>query len=125
MKKPEEIKKGLKCHSVQWHDDGCPTKLGCEKCPLDNDYHDPDELMADALELIEELQAKIPQWIDIRERSPEKYQRVLFITISHKRVCVGGYHGEGQKGGHYFLAGNRLETAKWWMPVPEMPKEEQ
>lgn len=86
---------------------------------------EPDELMADALELIEELQAKTPQWIDVKEQSPERYQRVLLIPTTHPRVCIGNYHGEGKKGGHYFLTGNRLETAKWWMPVPEMPKEEQ
>lgn len=102
-------------------------RAGCQKCF----YYKEDgwvgcllHLHKDALELIEELQAKIPQWIDIRKRSPEKHQRVLFISTGHERVCVGNYHGEGKKGGHYFLAGNRLETAKWWMPVPEPPEEE-
>ena len=102
-------------------------RSGCQKCF----YHKSDggvrcllHMHKDALELIEELQAKIPQWIDIRERSPEKHQRVLFISTGHERVCVGNYHGEGKKGGHYFLAGNRLETAKWWMPVPEPPEED-
>lgn len=125
MKTPKEIKAGLRCHAVQWHAGECPDhEPGCKGCPYENDYHDPDEVMADALELIEELQAKIPQWIDIKKRSPEMHQRVLFISTGHERVCVGNYHGEGKKGGHYFLTSNRLETAKWWMPTPELPEEE-
>ena len=61
MEKSEEIKKGLECHAVQWTDDGCPTKLGCEHCPYDNDYHDPDELFADALLYIRQLKAKLAE----------------------------------------------------------------
>ena len=73
MKTPEEIKAGLRCHAVQWHAGECPDhEPGCKGCPYENDYHDPDELMADALELIEELEKKVPKWISVKERLPEE-----------------------------------------------------
>ena len=66
----------------------------------------------------------IQKLIDVRENKPEKNQRVIFIEIGDGRCQVGNYHGAGKRGGHYFMSGNRIVTARWWMPPPEMPKED-
>lgn len=63
-------------------------------------------------------------WISVKDRVPERYERVLYIDRHRKRVCVGSYHGVTARGTHYFMGGNRMESALWWMPLPEMPKEE-
>ena len=81
MKTSEEIKRGLRCHAVQWTDDGCPSKEGCERCPLENDYHDPDELMADALALIEELSAQLVN-------QATEYGQALKITTEQRDMLL-------------------------------------
>lgn len=61
-------------------------------------------------------------WINIKAQPPERNQRVLYVPTGKERVSVGNYHGEGPRGGHYILNGNRLESTWWWMPTPELPE---
>ena len=121
MNAPEVIQNSLKCHAVQWTDDGCPTKLGCEHCPLVNDYHDPDELFKDALELIEELQKKIPQWISVKEKLPETDNYCIVFEPGYGcEACM--YYGDGE-----WLTPDLSNVTRFvshWMPLPEPPKEE-
>lgn len=117
MTKAETIKKGLKCHVV-----GCEDGFGCEECRFDNPYHDPEDIMADALALIEELEKRVPKWISVGERTPKKDDRVLYISIGRGQIYVGAYKGSGSRGAHYFSHSNRLDTALYWMPLPEGPE---
>ena len=64
------------------------------------------------------------KWISVKEKLPEYGERVLFLTKERRLICVGPYRGEGGRGAQYFFNGNRIETAMWWMPLPEPPKEE-
>ena len=63
-------------------------------------------------------------WIDVKDEQPKIRQRILCIPKRHKRVCIGTYSGQGSKGGYFAMVPNSLESIRWWMPVPEMPKEE-
>lgn len=121
MKTPEGIKAGLRCHAVQWYAGECPDhEPGCKGCPYDNDYHDPDEVMADALELIEELEKKVPQWISVEDQ-PEPPEDDVYY-------CYGYWIGSGRKQaetaeylcGEWKIENNFVLTH--WMPMPMPPR---
>ena len=81
------------------------------------------ERSADA---IEELLAKVPQWISVEERLPEPYQNVLtcawkLFGPDRKRVCGIDYvldNGEWACGGESYKT-----MVTHWMPLPKAPKE--
>lgn len=141
MKTSDVIKAGLRCHAAHWNDEDCPTKEGYEHCPLENGYHDPDELMADALEQIEELEKKVPQWISVKERLPEASQdRVLVLTESGNifdityDCCIDDVKERfGEYVSYYhpdtlgFVDGewHPYEGITHWMPLYDMPLPEE
>ena len=113
MKTPEEIKKGLEC------DD-------CKKCPYsernsnDGDNH-CGEVEADALALIQQLEAQVPKWISVEEQEEP--------TEDGEYICYGYWFGSGRKQietaeyiGEWKIVNNFVLTH--WMPLPEPPKEE-
>lgn len=63
-------------------------------------------------------------WINVKDQLPKIGERVIYLDSFRKMIRAGAYHSVGSKGAHYFISGNRLETAKWWMPTPELPEEE-
>lgn len=88
----------------------------CEfACEIMQDYKET----KDALERIREAE----EWKDARKEPPDQNQRVLYVLTGKERACIGRYHGVGPRGGHYFMNGNRLDSAWWWKPEPELPKE--
>lgn len=124
MNTPENIKAGLRCHAVQWNIGECPDhEPGCKGCPYENDYHDPDELMADALELIEELEKKVPQWISVKERLPRTDEYVLVFT-NQGSYRTGSFRYVGSRGAAWFKCGKSCIPCAHWMPMPELPREE-
>lgn len=66
MKTHEEIKKGLEC---------CTIPL-CAECPYDSEASCVVK-NEDALAYIQQLEAKVPKWISVEERLPEKYSPVV------------------------------------------------
>lgn len=128
MRKPEEIKKGLKCYS----NGDCEPGLDCEQCPLDNPYHDPEDVMRDALELIEALEARVPAWISVKERLPENCDEMVLVIANGRPNKNIEFHDAYQlaiyaEGEGWIIDGfEEWEGAdvKWWMPLPELPKEE-
>lgn len=146
MKTPEEIKKGLECCSI---DDlhcgqGCPYK---DDCLEEARYKG---LESDAFAYIQQLEAEnaqqarcienltdklnatneaLPRWISVEERLPEEWELVVFIpTINQGSVYVGKLSHTGARGGVLFENRQGRTTmkyyAKYWMPLPEPPKEE-
>lgn len=70
-----------------------------------------------------------PKWISVHDRLPEKGQLVAFIPTNNtgsvyvgRLSCIGKRdgvmfnHREGRFKSNYY--------AKWWMPLPEAPKED-
>ena len=117
-KTPDEIKKGLECGD-------------CAECPYyggnTDDYtHHCKEVEPDAIALIEDLQAKVPRWISVEESLPEVGTLVLCMGAKG-----GMFLGEFSFAidGHpvYFHVPNARNGrgAKYWMPLPEPPKEVQ
>lgn len=117
-KTPEEIKKGLEC---------CRGgELGCSECPYDGECHLPfgNDPEVDALAYIRELEAKVPNWISVEDKLPEKGVDVLYVSKCDGRIHLGRWRNKTDRGAIYFMNGNRMETATHWMPLPEPPEEE-
>jgi hypothetical protein len=73
--------------------------------------------------------AAAPQWISVKDKSPEINQRVLLAT-NEKRSIVTGYRlspaGKNEPWFHTDLGlWCGTETVTHWMPLPDMPKEEE
>jgi hypothetical protein len=73
--------------------------------------------------------ADAQRWISVKERLPEKGQQVAFIpSCNHGSVYVGVLTNIGKSGGVMFShREGRYKSnyyAKYWMPLPEPPKEE-
>lgn len=118
----EEVKAGLRCYG----ESECPeNRITCGQCPNENPYRGCDDVAKDALKLIEELEALIPCWKNVKDQPPERGQQVLFVPVGQRKVKAGTYIGEGKCGGHWFRAYNAPTTVHWWMPQPELPKEEE
>ena len=66
MKKPEEIKKGLACCAKASLEE-------CDHCPYGNDcdIFEACNLYRDALAYINQLEARVPKWISVKDRKPE------------------------------------------------------
>jgi hypothetical protein len=123
MKSPDEIKKGMHCCSEPGYN--------CNGCP----YEDEPAISfckvtrtKDALEYIQQLEAQVPRWISVEERLPEEGQKVAFIpSCNHGSVYVGVLSNIGKSGGVMFShREGRYKSnyyAKYWMPMPEPPKE--
>lgn len=142
MKTPDEIKKGLECcRQVNCPGDICPYY--CEEYCRTNMSGDAfvliqqlentvqwqqknNGLLEDAIETITPL---ISKWINIKDRLPEDGQMVAFIpNCNCGSVYVGRLSCIGKSGGVMFThREGRFKSnyyAKWWMPMPEPPKEE-
>lgn len=121
MKMPNEIKQTLKqcshnkCASCVYFRDGCNNKL-----------------MRDALEYINELEARAPKWISVREKLPMPDTRVLASAIDNDGesiVVITEYthrlYGLGVTGWiepwQYFSCNYKIT---YWMPLPEAPRKE-
>ena len=64
-------------------------------------------------------------WIRVSERAPEHNQRVIYFAYAKREKCIGRYRGMSKDSGvHYFWSYGRMDTARWWMPLPDDPKEE-
>lgn len=121
-KTPDEIKNGLvSCISVGKCWTECPYFTG-EALP----FTCIRALSADALAIIQQLEAKVPRWISTEERLPEPLTDVVVIvrhgdgwqyTIGY--VLNEEWHRTG--GSRHFYYGGKITH---WIPLPEPPKEE-
>lgn len=110
MKTHEEIKKLLAHHK------------GC--------IYDADALMADALALIQHLEAQLPRWISIDERLPEYGDVVLVIANGkprknitlHNAILIASHWADEGWIADGFEGWDGLHVTHW-QPLPELPKE--
>lgn len=126
MKTPDDIKNGLECCNV---DD-------CMDCPY-NDCLCIDDMVTDAIALIEQLEAQVPQWISVEDdEKPKRGQDCLCIcsyngTKKHEwdYMMVLRWMGNGDNGyvnrPHFQHEGMNEMTVTHWMPLPEPPKEDE
>lgn len=102
------------------------------ECPYDSSDECTEDLLYDALTLIEHLDAKVPKWISVEERMPEHGTDVLVLTapgtLSLGQNCVVAeyIHPRMEKSGVFinFYAGyddKNILAVTHWMPLPEPP----
>ena len=125
MKTPEEIKKGLECCISDTY--------GCyEKCPyfnsLSNGVDCAVKMHADALAYINQLEARVPKWISVKDRKPEGVVLVANFapgTDGYKKMDVADVFDAGNSDiTFYLLNGFDVEyNVTHWMPIPDDPPE--
>ena len=104
--------------------DGCASD-DCVKChyflqPL---LRCRTDLARDALEQIEELETKVPKWVSVKDRLPDK-ESMLCLVISDGDLYVSHWHWSG--GGAWFFTDGECDcNVTHWMKVPEPPEEEE
>lgn len=110
MKTPEQIKFGLLC---LWTDSSCNNCAYYEHGCVDN-------VQKDALQYIEQLEAKIPKWISVKERLPDVKTPVLTLgrkgSIGIGFITVPDAHIDGNT---YFYPRYGDYRPTHWMPLPE------
>ena len=114
----EEIKRNLsylvRCENCpQNHEYGCDYDKQTEGCRTVND----------ALALIEHLEAKVPRWISVEERLPEKDGEYLVLKV-HNYCKNDGYMAQGvalflRTRDPEWVIGNLCEVTHW-MPLPDL-----
>lgn len=116
MRSPEEIKKGLACCAKSSLEacEHCPYRKGCDSFEACNLYRD-------ALAYINQLEARVPKWISVKDRLPEDDDDVLIL--SNERIIFVGCYKNGQWIS-YSLYAIYANVVTHWMPIPEIPKEE-
>ena len=123
---PEEIKK-----RAVW----CSSSLCCGECIYDTDNCNcsSDEIIKDALALINHLEAerdaalaKVPKWISVEKRLPDTRGIYLAHVVhryckvdSYSRVCIEYFNADKA----WDSLGDIYEITHW-MPMPEPPEEE-
>lgn len=88
------------------------------------------DIMVRQTSYIEELQKKIPRWIPVTERLPEKNQ--IVVVVQHGKTWdYGRFRGLAYLGGNihkWNWENNTTKTVDYWMPkqsaLPEPPEEE-
>lgn len=101
------------------------------ECPYDSSDECTKDLLDDALAMIDHLEAKIPKWISVKERLPEKLNENNQIYITEEVI---GFDGEYTYIGRYkiykfdghwtFFDGKYFrDDITHWMPLPEPPEE--
>ena len=109
---PDETKKGLECCSkgLTWDETcgtGCPYEgMGYGECST--------ALSADAIALIQQLEAQVPKWISVEERLPEKHHVVL-VYLRFGMIDTGVHNGF-KWWNDLGIANN--ENVTHWMPLP-------
>ena len=111
MQTPEEIKKGLEC-CIQNSEEACylcPYMIDCET------FDNAGNHSRDALAYINQLEARVPKWISVKDRLPEDDDDVLIF--SNERVIFVGCYKNGQWISYslYAIYGN---VVTHWMPLP-------
>lgn len=122
MKTLNEIKKGLECCTPVWagnHWKSCNSN--CPYIGLADSCRG--QLVYDALAYIQQLEAKEPRWISVKERLPRTDEQVLLIT-NQGAYRIGKYSYTGREMAVWFRCGKSVVTCGYWMPLPEPPKEE-
>lgn len=87
-----------------------------------NDIADADNIFSDALALLKEQEAR---WIPVTERLPEDGDRVAAICYDgYIECCEIGHSSTGEMQWWGAEQWYKTKHIKYWMPLPEPPKEE-
>jgi hypothetical protein len=118
MGKIEKAVKGLECCTLKKF--GCPSP-DCPYSYAKSDYRGDCiyDLCADALELLKAKDINVPtKWISVKDRLPTHGEYVLTLDSQ------GNYYiDQVLRDGRWQETECEWNPVKWWMPLPERPKE--
>ena len=113
MKTPEEIMRGLTCCRFGCMCNECPYNLYDEQCTK--------ALAEDVYEYVQQLVAKIPHWISVKNELPKPGQKVIAVfTDGDEQIVDQARYSDG---GFDFASWDYVKTVTHWQPMPEPPKE--
>lgn len=119
MVTPEKIKKGLECCTPVWAGNHWKTcNSNCPYIGLADSCRG--QLVYDALAYIQQLEAKVPKWIGVKERLPETEGKYIVCTAKGSVYCTR-FKAYGKSGAFQTDMNTHVTH---WMPLPEPPKEE-
>lgn len=105
----------------------------CEECPANLDGEDCDGRLAklQAADMLEKLAAekdtKNPEWINIKDRLPERDRKVLVID-GHNGIRILAFWRKNGNEWEWITETygiSRKNDVKMWIPLPEPPKEKE
>ena len=103
--------------------------LGCERYKLDcGSAHCVEELMSLAADTLESQQKRIEElererrWVRPEERLPDVHKPVLVCREKEPGVLIVE-QGCKDLGDWWRVYGTRVKRIRFWMPLPEAPKE--
>lgn len=113
----------------------CCSDIGyvCEECPANLDGEDCNSRLAklQAADMLEKLaaerDAKKPEWISVKDRLPERDRNVLVID-GHNSIRILAFWRKNGNEWEWITETygiSRKNDVKMWMPLPELPKEEE
>lgn len=122
-----ELINGRRPEQIRFNVMECAHGHCLSECPYDGSDDCTEEILYDALAMIEHLEAKVPKWISVEERLPEQNGIYLAHVVhryckidSYWRVCIEYF---GIEGTWDSLAD--IYEVTHWMPLPEPPKEDE
>lgn len=105
-------------------------KCNSELCPWFQEMDCEGELMRDAANRIEALNAAQPGWISVKERLPEAKVAVLGYGLRHRAYpdtdpfpATHVVYTRGEDEGWFTFWNQEYVAVTHWMPLPEPPKE--
>lgn len=131
--------KNLSCIEIKNGEDVMPISAEAVKC-----IREIANEAADAIEQLFEKVEQLPRWIPVTERLPDNEEKLYLVTIdsylgirytttayyAKNLEEVGGISLQGKRRGGFYgyidVLGFLEKTGvRYWMPLPEPPKEEE
>lgn len=125
-----ELINGVTPEKILFNIRECVYGVCLYECPYCDSDDCMEELLKDALALIEHLEserdaalAKVPKWISIQERLPQDGQKIVMINEKYPSITLQGIYKADKTPDTIRVLGFGIGKVTHWMPLPEPPKE--
>ena len=102
----------------------------CVAYKLDADFADAVQQATNYIEELSDKDTNVLRWVPVNERLPARGTNVLVVEFGKVELAyTTTYTSSGSlcwvviNGGCYHRVNDKECPIKWWMPLPELPKE--